>query len=107
MNILIPIKNDSKRLPEKDFFLLPFTIAWLEKEFAALPESMPLHVYTYGWLDDAHLDYLERILPKTICGHPVRHLQLTREEDSSHYQATASVIEKLGESAFYVLCQVT
>lgn len=64
--ILIPLKNNSERLPEKNWLLVTFTLNWLKDEGNYLP------VYSYGALDDEHLKLVKRL--------GLVHVQLTTEE---------------------------
>lgn len=68
--ILIPIKNQSARLDGKNMMLLPFTLAWIEREISALPARIrdAVRVATFG--------NIPRAMQKSIERYGVAHVKL-------------------------------
>lgn len=95
--IIIPFKNSSLRLPNKDEILFMWTRNFIYKTGVDISD-----VYTYGYVNDIKKAWLGN-------NSPYRHIELTQEEDCDHISATTAAISKLklGPERIIVMLQLT
>lgn len=51
--VIIPVKNKSERLPDKDLILMGHTVRWLANELYRIKDETCVAVY--GYLDDDNM----------------------------------------------------